>query len=525
MSVDAPPLDDRVWADEAGARRRIVGGGAWGAADFAMSMALGLPLTIILVRVLPRHVYGSIATAMSITILLGSVVAIGLADSVARTWAWHSGAGASVVDAHQPADVAATAWRMAAAAAAIGAILAVILAWAISGSRVSTASGLVLIAIPLVMIYPLHSALIGVARVAYRPARTFVASVASSALIFVGTVCVLLMGARTGAPVVLVRVAATLAGVAILAAVLRGAVPAGGTPSRSTARAMLRIGGAVMLVSLAASAISQLDVLAVGVFKGAVAAGVYAPLSRLLDLVIGAFAALGTYALVALSSAGARSTAALARQYHWCTRWTLVALGPALAVLLVAPGPVLHLMFGEEPATATTVVQIMAVAACVHIGLGYNGLCLVALGQSRLVLLQGSAALLVSAAACLVLVPNFGLEGAAEATALALVASNLVSSVSLWRRYGVRPLDRPAAVTILAFMIALAACIGLAHLVGDSLIVDALTFVLVGVVTLIVAFEQGGGWRDEGWASMPPIMRRLRHADSTSANKRPDVAR
>jgi O-antigen/teichoic acid export membrane protein len=525
MSVDAPPLDDRVWADEAGARRRIIGGGAWGAADFAMSMALGLPLTIILVRVLPRHVYGSIATAMSITILLSSVVALGLADSVARTWAWHTGADDPAADPHRPADVAATAWRMAAVAAGIGAILAVVLAWALSGSRVSAASGLVIIAIPLVMIYPLHSALIGVARVAYRPARTFVASVAASALIFVGTVGVLLMGARTGAPVVLVRVAGSLVGVAILVAVLRGAVPTGGRPSRSTARTMLRVGGAVMLVSLAASAISQLDVLAVGVFKGAVAAGVYAPLSRLLDLVIGAFAALGTYALVALSSAGARSTAALARQYHWCTRWTLVALGPALAVLLVAPVPVLHLMFGAEPPSVATVVRIMAVAACVHIGLGYNGLCLVALGQSRLVLLQGTAALLVSAAACLVLVPRFGLEGAAEATALALVASNLVSSVSLWRRFGVRPLDRPAAVTIVAFTVALAVCVAVERLVGGSLIVDALTFAIVGLATLVVAFQQGGGWGDEGWVAIRPVTSRLRHADPASAKTPPDVAR
>jgi O-antigen/teichoic acid export membrane protein len=524
MTVDAPRLGNRAWADETRARRRMLGGGAWGGADFALSTVLGLPLTVVLVRVLPHHVYGAIATALSITILLSSVVAMGLADSVARTLAWNDGSSDVGAEGDREQDVVATAWRLAAISGLLGAILAVVAALALGGSRVSGAAVLVVIAIPLVMVYPLHSVLIGLVRVSYRPALSFVASATTSGLVLAGTVAVLVFGVRSAAPVVAVRVAAVLVGLAILALTLRSSFPSQGTASRRTARTMLRIGGAVMLVSLAASAISQLDVVAVGVFKGEVAAGFYAPLSRLLDLATGAFAALGTYALVALSSAGSRSTAALARQYHWCTRWTLVALGPALAVLLVAPAPILHLLFGAEPTTAPVVVRIIAAAACVHIGLGYNGLCLVALGESRLVVLQGTAALLVSIAACLVLVPTFGLEGAAEATALALVASNLVSSVSLWQRHQVRPLDRAAALTILAFGLAVAVAVTVEQVAGSNLIVDVATFVIVGAVTFGVALRQGGGWHDEGWAALGPITTRFRHAPTPSTAKPDDVA-
>lgn len=524
MTVEAPPVGDRAWADEAGARRRLLGGGAWGAADFALSAGLGLPLTVVLVRVLPRQVYGSLATAMSITLLLSSVVAVGLSDSVARALAWKDGTSAQQAEGARDQDVVATAWRLSGVAALLGAVFAVVVALALSGSRVSGAAPLVLIAIPLVMIYPLHSVLIGVVRVSYRPSVSFVSSVATSGLALVGTVLVLLFGVRSGAPVVGVRVAAVLVGVTILGLALRRALPSRGVPSRDTARTMLCIGGAVMLVSIAAAAISQLDVVAVGVFRGAAAAGVYAPLSRLLDLVTGAFAALGTYALVALSSAGSRSTSALERQYHWCTRWTMVALGPALAVLLVAPGPILRLLFGAEPASAPVVVQIIAAAACVHVGLGYNGLSLVALGESRLVLLQGSAALVVSVLACLVLVPAFGIEGAAEATALALVASNLVSSVSLWRRYGVRPLDRAAAVTISVFALALALCAGIERLAGSTWVIDGVTLVVVGTATVAAAVQQGGGWHEEGWVAVRPLVARFRHADSPAPSKSPDVA-
>jgi O-antigen/teichoic acid export membrane protein len=512
MTVEATAARDAAWTDEAHARRRLLGGGAWGAADFALSVILGLPLTIVLVRVLPRHVYGSLATAMSVCFVLGSIVSIGLADSLARTLAWRGAARPDNEVGGSYEGIVATAWRLVPVAAALGVALTVVVALALSGSRVASASALVLIGLPLVAMSPLHSVLIGLVRVSYRPGLSFVASVTASALALFGTIAVLLFGARSAAPVMVVRVAAAMAGVGLMALMFRRTMPARGAPSRATAQVMLRIGGAVMLVSVAAIAISQLDVLSVGVFKGAAAAGVYAPLSRLLDVVTGAFAALGTYALVALSSAGANSTTALARQYHWCTRWTLVALGPALAALLVAPLPIVHLLFGTEPPTAATVVRIIAAAACVHVVLGYNGLSLVALGESKLVLLQGGIALAVSAAACVILVPLFGLNGAASATALSLVASNVVSSLALWRRHGIRPMDRPAAVTVATFAAALSACLAVALLVGDSLVLAAATVAVVGVLTFVAAMSAGGGWRGEEMVSLRAYAGRLRHA-------------
>jgi O-antigen/teichoic acid export membrane protein len=525
MTAHAPPVADQGWRHESGARRLLVGGGAWGLADFALSMVLGLPLTIVLVRVLPRHVYGSVATAMSIALLIGSVVAVGLADSVARTLAWDDGSRESGARPDGAADVLATAWRLAALGAGLGAVLAVAVAVPLTQSRDSGAASLVIIAVPMVMVYPVHSVLIGVVRVSFRPALMFLSSIIASGLALIGTVLVLVLGARVGPPIVAVRVAASLVGVLILFLSLRPRLPADGTASRDTARSMLRIGGAVMVVSLAAAAISQLDVVAVGIFRGEVAAGFYAPLSRLLDLVIGAFAALGAYAIVALSSAASRSTSSLARQYHWCTRWTLVALGPPVAVLLVVPAPVLHLLFGAEPPDASLVVRIIAAAACVHISLGYNGLCLVALGQSRLVLLQGVAALAVSIAACLVLVPAYGLPGAAASTAFALVASNLVSSVSLWRRHAVRPLDRAAALTAVGFALALAVSIGLAQLLGTRLLTAAVVLVLVTAVTSAVAFRQSGGRSGQEWLALRALAAGLRHAHPPAPARPVDMAR
>ncbi|HTW21828.1 MAG TPA: oligosaccharide flippase family protein [Mycobacteriales bacterium] len=524
MTVDAPPAAHQGWADESRARRRLLGGGAWAAADFAFSMLLGLPLTVVLVRVLPHHVYGSIATAMSVTVLLSSLVAVGLADSVARAIARDDPeARPGGTDATGP-EVVATAWRMSALAAVVGGLLALVVALALSGSRDSGASSLVLIAIPMVMIYPLHSVLIGLVRVSFRPALSFVASATTSVLVLGATVVVLVAGVRAGAPVVAVRVVASLLGVAVLGVGMHRTRPRGGLPSRATAGAMLRIGGAVVLVSMAAAAISQLDVVAVGVFRGEVAAGFYAPLSRLLDVVTGAFVALGTYALVALSTAGAKSTEALARQYHWCTRWTVVALGPILAVLVVAPAPVLHLLYGAEPGSASVVVRIIAAAACIHVGLGYNGLGLVALGESRLVLLQGGVALLVSVVACLVLVPLFGIDGAAEATALALVASNLVCSVSLWQRHRVAPLDRAAGTTIAGFLVALTACLVVEGLAGSNWAVDATTFVVVGALTFGIATHEGDGWRRQDWSALLRGGDARRHADALPSARSDNVA-
>lgn len=490
MTSSSRAFDGGAWSNSQSARRRLLRGGAWSAVGFGLSLLLGLPLTIALVRLLPHRTYGSLAVALSICALVGTVATLGLADGIVRTVSADTRFDAG---ADEEADFARTAvWLaliggMGAAAVGLG------IAAGLHGTRLGTSSKLILIGLPIAVLAPFQSAATGLVRASYRPRVSFAATLTASLVSLLGISALLAAGVRSGFPIMGIRAASAVGASVVLVAPFRHLVRMRGRVSATIARPILAVGGTVVLTTLAATAISQLDVVAVGIFRGSASAGVYAPLSRLIDVVSMAFGMLGTYALAALSGATTAGTTAVAEQYHWCTRAVLVVLGPVVAVLVVAPGPVIHLLFGLSASHAAAVLRIMAIAACGHLLLGYNGLCLIALGRSRLVLVQGVVALGLSIIACFTLVPAFGLYGAAESTAIALLGSNLVASTYLRRRYDISPFDRAALLTVLGFLVSTVFAIGLSAVLGRGVGGAVMTFVVVAAGTFVTTRLTDGG--------------------------------
>jgi Mn2+/Fe2+ NRAMP family transporter len=99
-----------------------------------------------------------------------------------------------------------------------------------------------------------------------------------------------------------------------------------------------------------------------------------------------------------------------------------------------------------------------------------------------------------------------------------------VSSISLWQRHHIGPLDRAAALTILGFALSVAAAQGAELLLGSTLVAAAVTIVIVGGVTLGVALQQSGGWNDEEWELIRGAAAKFRHADPAAATVPTDVA-
>lgn len=512
MTTGSTSTAEPEWSDTKVGRRRFLRGGAWGAVEFGLSTLLGLPLTIALVRVLPHRTYGTFAVAMSLCSLIGTIASLDLADGVARTLAARS----ATDQEPQAGDPMATGLRLAGTGAALGVLLTLGVSAALHSSRTSGSALLVLIGMPIAVTAPFLSLFIGLVRTTFRPKLAFLSTTSAAAVSLTATGVLLASGIRSAAPLMIVRSVAAAVAVGVLAARVLGRSTWRLPASREMARSILTVGAAVVVVALAAMAISELDIAVVGMFKGAAAAGDYAPLSRLIDVVLGAFAALGTYALAALTGASAGGTEVLARQYHWSTRAVLVVIGPILAVLVVTPEPVVHVLFGIHAAQAGGVVRIMAVAACGHVVLGYNGLCLIALGKARLIVVQGLSALIASAAACFSLVPAFGLYGAAEATAVALLASNVVASIYLYREFGVAPLDRAGVVAVAGFVCAVTVATGVSHLIGGGIAAAFMAFVLVFATTAATTLTASGGFSSPEIAGVRSFVARLLKPSSSA---------
>ncbi|HEY7768991.1 lipopolysaccharide biosynthesis protein [Longimicrobium sp.] len=121
------------------------------------------------------------------------------------------------------------------------------------------------------------------------------------------------------------------------------------------------------------------------------------------------------------------------------TRTSRVALATALvpvAIFALAGRELLSAVFGAGYAPAYTALVIVAVGELANVAAGSVGLALNMTGHERDALRGLGAAAAINVALNLLLIPRFGMQGAAVAMALGLVAWNVLLSVFLYRRTG-----------------------------------------------------------------------------------------
>jgi O-antigen/teichoic acid export membrane protein len=196
------------------------------------------------------------------------------------------------------------------------------------------------------------------------------------------------------------------------------------------------------LAALFQVAVFQLDILLVGALRGAREAGIYAAASR--------FIGVGTVALQGLSLAIAPQISAFLAQherqrarriYQAGTWWLIVVSWPVYAGMIVF-APVLMRVFGREFVAGTTPLMILSAAMLVLIATGNNKIVLLMGGGSGWNLLVTGSSLTINVLLNLVLIPRFGMNGAAVAYATSIIYDNLLTAFLVWRLLGLHPFAR-----------------------------------------------------------------------------------
>ena len=130
-------------------------------------------------------------------------------------------------------------------------------------------------------------------------------------------------------------------------------------------------------------------------------------------------------------------TEGAARAYGSATRWILALSMPAFIVLVVFPEELLE-YFGKSYATAATVTVLLALGQFVSAAAGPCGTVLNMSGRVRLNMIDNVGALVVNVALNLLLIPDYGIVGAAIAWSAALVVANLAKVLQARYVIGVR---------------------------------------------------------------------------------------
>jgi O-antigen/teichoic acid export membrane protein len=242
---------------------------------------------------------------------------------------------------------------------------------------------------------------------------------------------VLLFGADWGAETaLLLQFGATAAALAATAVLLRRALPREGTPVAAghDARGWRRSG----LVLAANSGLwmlgQRVDLILVGALMGAAAAGVYGvafAAASLAGLAVSALLGPLTPIVASLHASGQHGR--LARTVTAATRAALGLTLISAAALVLVSSAGLGLL-GHAFTRGSGPLALLCLAAVVNAAFLANNLALVMTGHERAATAATAVGTAVAAAASAVLIPVWGLDGAAAAAVIAALVRNVLAS-------------------------------------------------------------------------------------------------
>jgi O-antigen/teichoic acid export membrane protein len=186
-----------------------------------------------------------------------------------------------------------------------------------------------------------------------------------------------------------------------------------------------------------------LDVVLVGALASTRQAGIYAVASRCVILATFPMVALGFAIGPQISRLFARGLLHQAGDvYKAGTAW-LVALAWPVCLFMAVFSPVVMRLFGKEFVAGATTLTILSVAMLVNTGCGSCGVVLSMTGRTVANLTIAFLAAAVDIVGNFLLVPHWGMRGAALAWAAAMIIANGGTLLVLVKQFGLHPFGRP----------------------------------------------------------------------------------
>lgn len=211
-------------------------------------------------------------------------------------------------------------------------------------------------------------------------------------------------------------------------------------PRRYEIAHWFRTAGPILLVDGFYFLLTYVDILVLKAFVDPEEIGVYYAATKTLVLVSFVYYAVSAsyahrFSEAHFSGESDRLKAFVADASRW-TFWPALALA---AVLLALGKPIL-MLFGEEFTNGYPLMFVLAIGLLARASIGPGERLLIMVGQQRLCAAVYATAFFINLGLCLLLVPRFGLMGAAASTATAIVAESVLLFLAAKRRLGLHVL-------------------------------------------------------------------------------------
>jgi len=196
----------------------------------------------------------------------------------------------------------------------------------------------------------------------------------------------------------------------------------------------------VVIVNLV---ISSTDTLMLGYFTTSRIVGLYNVAYSLAHYVVFILAAMGfIYSPIATTLYSGNLLQEMGKIYKITTKWVFSVTLPVFFLVFLAPQSTLYVLFGPNYVAASTAVRILAVGFFIHTILGSNGVTLLVLGKTKLIMMNSLIVVGLNVFLNWQLIPRFGLEGAAFASTSSLFARNILVSTEVYKVSGIHPFTK-----------------------------------------------------------------------------------
>ncbi len=182
------------------------------------------------------------------------------------------------------------------------------------------------------------------------------------------------------------------------------------------------------------------DTLMLSYYKSSDVVGLYnaaVPLARLLLVFLNSAAFLYPPIIAQLYAQGKISE--IKRTYQILTKWVFLLTLPIFSGVFLFPEGTIIFFFGAKYVSASLALQILALGFMFHTFLGLNGSSLIVIGESKFIMVSGLVSAVFNVILNALLIPPYGMEGAAIATATSYFVGNVLNSLKLYKETKIHP--------------------------------------------------------------------------------------
>ncbi|MCP4117309.1 MAG: flippase [Desulfobacteraceae bacterium] len=186
-----------------------------------------------------------------------------------------------------------------------------------------------------------------------------------------------------------------------------------------------------------------IDILIVGVLATSYDVGVFRAASDIAAIMSIILMCFGFMFLPAVSRYAANKNRAKWNDLNTrVARWCMLASFPIFSTMFFFPHEIITLVYGASYASAVPVLRILSLGYFFNVIVGLTGINLVALGQTKILLAAHLSAFVMNLSGNYLLIPHWGIEGAAVASLLSLWIYNVICLIVMKIKIHIFPFNQ-----------------------------------------------------------------------------------